>query len=43
MGSGSTIKAVVDYGLDVNYIGIELDKDFFEKAKAYILDGDSSE
>ena len=35
MGSGSTIKAVKEYG-DLNYIGIELDKDRFDKASAYI-------
>ncbi len=35
MGSGSTIKAIKEYG-NLNYIGIELDKERFEKAKAYI-------
>lgn len=35
MGSGSTIKAVKEYG-DLNYIGIELDKDRFDKAVSYI-------
>jgi DNA modification methylase len=35
MGSGSTIKAIKEYG-NLNYIGIELDKDRFDKAKAYI-------
>lgn len=35
MGSGSTIKAVKEYG-DLNYIGIELDEDRFDKASAYI-------
>jgi len=35
MGSGSTIKAVKEYG-GLNYIGIELDREIFEKAKAFI-------
>lgn len=35
MGSGSTIKAVKEYG-DLNYIGIELDKERFDKATSYI-------
>lgn len=35
IGSGSTIKACIEYG-NLNYIGIELDKERFEKAKAYI-------
>lgn len=35
MGSGSTIKAVKEFG-GLNYIGIELDGERFEKAKAYI-------
>ena len=35
MGSGSTIKAVKEYG-DLNYIGIELDKDRFDKASSFI-------
>jgi DNA modification methylase len=35
MGAGSTIKAVKDYG-NLNYIGIELDKEIFEKAKTSI-------
>ena len=36
MGSGSTIKAVKEFDSKVNYIGIELDKERFEKAKSYI-------
>ncbi len=36
MGSGSAIKAIKEFG-DLNYIGIELDNNYFEKAKAYIL------
>src|SRR5690606_12954160 len=32
MGSGSTIKSVKEFGLDLNYIGIELDRERFEKA-----------
>lgn len=36
MGSGSTIKSVKEFGLDLNYIGIELDRERFEKAAAYI-------
>ncbi|NPD90684.1 MAG: ParB N-terminal domain-containing protein [Asgard group archaeon] len=39
MGSGSTIKALIDYSSDCNYIGIELDKSMFEKAKAFIFGG----
>ena len=39
MGSGSTIKAVKEYG-DLNYIGIELDRERYEKAVSYISDGD---
>jgi len=39
MGSGSTIKALLEYGVDVNYIGIELDKTMFEKAKSFIFGG----
>ena len=35
MGSGSTIKAVKEYG-DLNYIGIELDKERFDKATSFI-------
>lgn len=35
MGSGSTIKAVKEYG-GLNYIGIELDNERFEKAKSFI-------
>lgn len=35
MGSGSTIKAVKEHG-NLNYIGIEIDKENFNKAKAYI-------
>ena len=35
MGSGSTIKAVKDYG-NLNYIGIELDKERYDKAISYI-------
>jgi len=35
MGSGSTIKAIKEHG-NLNYIGIELDNEKFEKAKAYI-------
>lgn len=35
MGSGSTIKAVKEYG-DLNYIGIELDRNRFDKANAFI-------
>lgn len=35
MGSGSTIKAVKEFG-DIYYIGIELDKAMFEKALAFI-------
>lgn len=40
IGSGSTIKAVKEYDKSLNYIGIELDKERFEKAKAYILGGE---
>ena len=36
MGSGSAIKAIREFG-DLNYIGIELDNNYFEKAKAYVL------
>jgi len=36
MGSGSTIKAVKEFGLDLKYIGIELDRERFDKAAAYI-------
>jgi len=39
MGSGSTVKAVKEYG-NLNYIGIELDKEKYEKAAAYISEGD---
>jgi site-specific DNA-methyltransferase (adenine-specific) len=39
MGSGATIKAVKDFG-GLHYIGIELDKLVFEKAKAFIGDGE---
>lgn len=35
MGSGSTIKATKEYG-DLSFIGIELDRTMFEKAKAFI-------
>ncbi len=35
MGSGSTIKAVKEFG-GLSYIGIELDKERFEKARAFI-------
>ena len=35
MGSGSTIKAIKEYG-NLNYIGIELDKDRFDKASIYV-------
>jgi len=35
MGSGSTIKAIKEYG-GLNYIGIELDKERFDKASIYI-------
>ena len=35
MGSGSTIKAAKEFG-NLNYIGIELDAERFEKAKAFI-------
>lgn len=35
MGGGSTIKACKEFG-NLNYIGIELDKDIFEVAKAFI-------
>lgn len=35
MGSGSTIKSVKEYG-DLNYIGIELDKEKFDKANSFI-------
>jgi DNA modification methylase/transcriptional regulator with XRE-family HTH domain len=35
MGSGSTIKAVNEIG-GLNYIGIELNKDMFERAKGFI-------
>ena len=35
MGSGSTIKAAKEFG-SLNYIGIELDVERFEKAKAFI-------
>jgi site-specific DNA-methyltransferase (adenine-specific) len=36
MGSGSTIKAIKEHDKSLNYIGIELDEERFEKAKAYI-------
>jgi DNA modification methylase len=36
MGSGSTIKAIKEHKNKMNYIGIELDKDRFEKSKSYI-------
>ena len=39
MGSGSTIKAIKEYG-NLNYIGIELDRERYEKAVSYISDGD---
>ena len=39
MGSGSTIKAVIETDPNCNYIGIELDKGFFEKAKVFISGG----
>jgi len=35
MGSGSTIKAIKEFG-GLNYIGIELDREMFEKARAFI-------
>jgi DNA modification methylase len=35
MGSGSTIKAVNEFG-GLNYIGIELTRDMFEKAKSFV-------
>ena len=35
MGSGSTIKAVIEVG-NMNYIGIELDNKIFESAKSFI-------
>ena len=35
MGSGSTIKAVREYG-NLNYIGMEVDSDIFQKAKSFI-------
>jgi site-specific DNA-methyltransferase (adenine-specific) len=38
MGSGSTIKAVKEYG-GLNYIGIEIDKEIFEKAQTFIGGG----
>jgi len=41
MGSGSTIKAVKQFK-DLNYIGIELDKKRFEKARSFI-DGDDND
>ncbi|MCF8009249.1 MAG: ParB N-terminal domain-containing protein [Halanaerobiales bacterium] len=37
MGSGSTIKSAKQFK-DINYIGIELDKERFEKAKSFIND-----
>jgi len=40
MGSGSTIKAIKEYSNQINYIGIEIDKERFEKAKAYIGGGE---
>lgn len=43
MGSGSTIKALIEYSSDCNYIGIELDKSMFEKAKSFISGGCDSE
>ena len=36
MGSGSTIKALKEFSSDCNYIGIELSREIFEKAKAFI-------
>ncbi len=36
MGSGSTIKAVKEHG-NLYYIGIELDKRYFDKAAAFVL------
>ena len=38
MGSGSTIKAVMDLG-DINYIGIEIDSDNYKKAESWIMEG----
>lgn len=35
MGSGSFIKAIIEYG-KLNYVGIEIDPTIFEKAKSYI-------
>ena len=35
MGSGSTIKAVMEYG-GLNYIGVEIDKEMFDRASVYI-------
>ena len=35
MGSGSTIKSVKEYG-GLSYVGIEIDRDVFEKAKTFI-------
>ncbi len=35
MGSGSTIKAAKEFG-GLNYIGIELDREMFERARAFI-------
>lgn len=40
MGSGSTIKAVKEHGNQLNYIGIEIDRERFEKAKSYIGGGE---
>lgn len=37
MGSGSTIKAIKEFG-DLNYIGIELDRERFEKASVFVGD-----
>jgi len=37
MGSGSVIKAVKNYG-DLSYVGIEIDREIFEKAKIFIGD-----
>ncbi len=35
MGSGSTIKAAKEFG-GLNYIGVELDREMFERARAFI-------
>ena len=36
MGSGSTVRAVKEYDGRLNYIGIEIDRERYEKAKTYI-------